>query len=186
VRILKITVGFPTTVIFNGDPAGLETTCGPIRLSPTAVPSGDPVNHHYIGGQALHTSTPIATLSPLYRACIASCPHCGTFSRRRGLLRQARFNARISWPGWSATRLIGPKFVNVDFSATKNFPHPSHFVEVHVSSRAEISILHHSNFWPPPLLCAGIFDRHRGSLPPTDSWTLRHTRDVQVCIESHW
>src|SRR5258708_28298513 len=48
--ILKINSGVPTTVIFNGDPAGLGNNGADQFGIPNRIPGCDPVNHNYIGG----------------------------------------------------------------------------------------------------------------------------------------
>jgi hypothetical protein len=57
--------------------------------------------------------------------------------------------------------IIGPKLVNLDFSATENFPMTKFSEKFHVQFRAEIfNILSHTNSAPPePSNGAGMIDQ---------------------------
>jgi hypothetical protein len=85
--------------------------------------------------------------------------------------------------------LIGPKLVNLDFSATKNNPIHRISETFNVQFRAEIfNILNHSNFAPPePINGAGIFSATGATITNgfMDNLTTQ-PRDVQFAIKMIW
>jgi hypothetical protein len=81
--------------------------------------------------------------------------------------------------------IIGPKLVNVDVSATKNFPITRISETFNVQFRAEIfNVFNHTNFAPPePLNGAGIFDQDGVVIANGEMDNLAtQPRDVQFAL----
>ena len=184
--IFKINTGIPTTVIINGDPAGLGNGGADQFGIPSRIPGCDPVNHNYIGGTSpSYINVNCYTLPKSTPAIAAQCQTFGATLTQAGI------------PGTCANLLgnagrnsvIGPKLVNLDFSATKNFPIHRISETFNVQFRAEIfNILNHSNFVPPePLNGAGIFDAS-GAVITNGFFDNLATqpRDVQFALKVIW
>jgi hypothetical protein len=153
---------------------------------PDRIPGCDPVNHNYIGGTSpSYINVNCYALTKSTPAIAAQCQTFGSTSTKAGI------------PGTCANLLgnagrnsvVGPKFVNLDFSATKNFPIHRISETFNVQFRAEIfNILNHSNFVPPePLNGAGIFDA--GGAVITNGFMdnlATQPRDVQFALKVIW
>jgi hypothetical protein len=187
--IFKINSGIPTTVINNGDPAGLGNGGADQFGIPNLIPGCDPINHNYVGGTnpiyinvncyALPT---VSVSSPLASQCadfpLAATPAPPGTVYCANLLGNAGRNT-----------VIGPKLVNLDFSATKNNPVRRISETFNIQFRAEIfNILNHTNFLPPePLNGAGIFNQD-GS-PAANGFMdnlATQPRDVQFALKVIW
>jgi hypothetical protein len=186
--ILKINSGVPTTVIFNGDPAGLGNNGADQFGIPNRIPGCDPVNHNYIGGTSpsyinvnCYSLPTVSALSPL-------AAQCGTFSGAIPPPSGQVYCANLLGNAGRNT-VIGPRLVNMDFSATKNFPIHRVSENFNVQFRAEIfNIFNHSNFLPPePLAGAGIFDA-TGAIATNGFMDTLATqpRDVQFALKVIW
>jgi hypothetical protein len=184
--IFKINTGIPTTVIINGDPAGLGNGGADQFGIPDRIPGCDPVNHNYIGGTSpSYINLNCYTLPKSTPAIAAQCQTFGSTPTKNGT------------PGTCANLLgnagrnsvIGPRLVNLDFSATKNFPIHRISETFNVQFRAEIfNILNHSNFVPPePLNGAGIFDASGAVITNGFLDNLAtQSRDVQFALKVIW
>jgi outer membrane receptor protein involved in Fe transport len=187
--IFKINSGLPTTVINNGDPAGLGNGGADQFGIPNLIPGCDPVNHNYIGGTNpvyinvnCYTLPTVAVSSPLAAQCAdfpgAATPAPAGTVYCANLLGNAGRNT-----------VIGPKLVNLDFSATKNNPVRKISETFNIQFRAEIfNILNHTNFLPPePLNGAGIFnqDGSPGANGFMDNLATQ-PRDVQFALKVIW
>jgi len=85
--------------------------------------------------------------------------------------------------------IVGPKLVNLDFSATKNNPIHRISETFNVQFRAEIfNIMNHTNFVPPtPGGGAGIFKQSGGLIASGEMDTLAtQPRDVQFGLKVIW
>jgi hypothetical protein len=186
--ILKVNTGVPTTVIVNGDPAGLGNNGADQFGIPNRVAGCDPVNHNYIGG----TSPSYINLScytlPTVSASSPLAPQCGTFSGAPAAPAGQVYCANLLGNAGRNT-LNGPKLVNLDFSAMKNFPVARISEKFNVQFRAEIfNILNHTNFAPPePINGAGIYDATGATLTNGYMDNLAtQPRDVQFALKFIW
>lgn len=85
--------------------------------------------------------------------------------------------------------VVGPKLVNLDFSATKNFPIHRISEAFNVQFRAEIfNILKHTNFVAPePLNGVGLFDDSGAQIANGEMDSLAtQPRDVQFALNVIW
>jgi hypothetical protein len=184
--IFKINTGVPTTVIINGDPAGLQNSGADQFGIPDLIPGCDPINHNYIGGTSpSYINVKCFTLPKSNPAIAAQCQTFGSDATTPGI------------PGTCANLLgnagrntiIGPKLVNLDFSAIKNTPIRRISETFNVQFRAEIfNIMNHTNFVPPePLNGAGIFDQTGAVIANGEMDTLAtQPRDVQFALKVIW
>ena len=184
--IFKINTGVPTTAIINGDPAGLGNSGADQFGIPDLIPGCDPVNHNYIGGTSpSYINVNCFTLPKSNPAIAAQCQTFGSDSTHAGI------------PGTCANLLgnagrntiIGPKLVNLDFSAIKNTPIRRISETFNVQFRAEVfNILNHTNFAPPePINGAGIFDQTGAVITNGYMDTLAtQPRDVQFALKVIW
>jgi hypothetical protein len=184
--IFKINTGVPTTVIINGDPMGLQNGGADQFGIPDLIPGCDPINHNYIGGTSpSYINANCFTLPKSNPSIAAQCQTFGSDATTPGI------------PGTCANLLgnagrntiVGPKLVNLDFSATKNFPITRISDSFNVQFRAEIfNILNHTNFVPPePLNGAGIFDQTGAVIANGYMDTLAtQPRDVQFALKVIW
>jgi Carboxypeptidase regulatory-like domain/TonB-dependent Receptor Plug Domain/TonB dependent receptor len=187
--IFKINTGVPTTVIVNGDPAGLGNGGADQFGIPNLIPGCDPVNHNYIGGTnpsyinvKCYTLPTVSMSSPL-------ASQCGTFPGAAVSAPAGQVYCANLLGNAGRNSIVGPKLVNLDFSATKNNPIHRISETFNVQFRAEIfNILNHSNFAPPePIIGAGIFDATGAPLANgfMDNLTTQ-PRDVQFAIKMIW
>ena len=185
--IFKINTGIPTTVIIDGDPAGLGNSGADQFGIPNRIPGCDPVNHNYIGGtNPSYINTSCYTL-PTAPASFAA--QCASFSgvttpppAGRGYCANLLGNA-------GRNTVIGPKLVNLDFSVLKNIPIHRISETFNVQFRAEIfNIFNHTNFNPPePINGAGIFDQNGAVIANGEMDTLAtQPRDVQFALKVIW
>jgi carboxypeptidase family protein/TonB-dependent receptor-like protein len=187
--IFKINTGIPTTAIINGDPAGLGNNGADQFGIPNRIPGCDPINHSFIGNSSpayinvncytlptVSASSPYASQCASFPGAVAPAPTGQVYCAN--LLGNAGRNT-----------IIGPKLVNLDFSATKNFPIHRISETFNVQFRTEIfNILNHSNFIPPePLTGASLFD---ATGAPLNNGFLDNLatqpRDVQFALKIIW
>ena len=185
--IFKINTGIPTTVIINGDPAGLGNSGADQFGIPNRIPGCDPVNHNYIGG----TNPSYINIScyTLPTAPASFAAQCASFSgvttpppAGRGYCANLLGNA-------GRNTVIGPKLVNLDFSVLKNIPIHRISETFNVQFREEIfNIFNHTNFNPPePINGAGIFDQNGAVIANGEMDTLAtQPRDVQFALKVIW
>jgi hypothetical protein len=186
--IFKINSGIPTTAIINGDPAGLGNGGADQFGIPNRVPGCDPVNHNYIGGTSpsyinasCYTLPTVPASSPYASQC-ASFP--GSVAPPAGQVYCANLLGNAG-----RNTITGPKLVNLDFSATKNFPIHRISETFNVQFRTEIfNILNHSNFVAPePLTGGSLFD---ATGAPLNNGFLDNLatqpRDVQFGLKIIW
>jgi len=185
--IFKINTGIPTTVIIDGDPAGLGNSGADQFGIPNRIPGCDPVNHNYIGG----TNPSYINIScyTLPTAPASFAAQCASFSgvttpppAGRGYCANLLGNA-------GRNTVIGPKLVNLDFSVLKNIPIHRISETFNVQFRAEIfNIFNHTNFNPPePINGAGIFDQNGAVIANGEMDTLAtQPRDVQFALKVIW
>jgi hypothetical protein len=187
--IFKWNTGVPTTVIFNGDPMGVGNGGADQFGIPNRVPGCDPINHNYIGGTSpayinvsCFTLPTVSASSPLAAGCTnfkgAAAPAPSGQVYCANLLGNAGRNT-----------IIGPKLVNLDFSATKNNPIHRISETFNIQFRAEIfNILNHTNFVPPePYNNAGIFDDTGAIIAHGEMDNLAtQPRDVQFGLKVIW
>jgi len=185
--IFKINTGIPTTVIINGDPAGLGNSGADQFGIPNRIPGCDPVNHNYIGG----TNPSYINIScyTLPTAPASFAAQCASFSgvttpppAGRGYCANLLGNA-------GRNTVIGPKLVNLNFSVLKNIPIHRISETFNVQFRAEIfNIFNHTNFNPPePINGAGIFDQNGAVIANGEMDTLAtQPRDVQFALKVIW
>ncbi len=186
--IFKINTGIPTTAIINGDPAGLGNDGADQFGIPNRIPGCDPVNHSYIGGASPSYINVNCYTLPTVSASSPLAAQCGTFSGAATPPSGQVYCANLLGNA-GRNSVIGPKFVNLDFSATKNFPIHRISETLNVQFRAEIfNILNHSNFVPPePLAGASIFQvngaaQNNGFMDNLAS----QPRDVQFALKVIW
>jgi hypothetical protein len=186
--IFKINSGVPTTAIINGDPAGLGNGGADQFGIPNLIPGCDPVNHNYIGGtNPSYINVNCYTL-PTVSASSPLASECATFSGAAPPPAGQVYCANLLGNAGRNT-IVGPKLVNLDFSATKNTPIHRISETFNVQFRAEIfNILNHSNFVPPePIYGAGIFDGTGAALANGYMDNLAtQPRDVQFALKVIW
>jgi len=193
--IVKINTGVPTTAIINGDPAGLGNGGADQFGIPNLVPGCDPVNHNYIGGTSpsyinvnCFTLPTVSVSSPLASQC-ATFPFDPAHGHPVVPAPAGQVYCANLLGNAGRNSVIGPKLVNVDFSATKNNPIRRISETFNVQFRAEIfNILNHSNFVPPePIYGAGIFDATGAALANGYMDNLAtQPRDVQFALKVIW
>jgi hypothetical protein len=187
--ILKANSGIPTTVIFNGDPMGVGNGGADQFGIPNIIAGCDPINHNFIGGtNPIYINVNCYTL-PTVAASSPLAAQCGTFSGAPTPPPSGQVYCANLMGNAGRNTLIGPKLVNMDFSATKNFPIQRISEAFNVQFRAEIfNILNHSNFLPPdPKLGAGIFSNKGAALGVGQiSGMATQPRDVQFALKVIW
>jgi hypothetical protein len=185
--ILKVNTGVPTTVIVNGDPAGLGNSGADQFGIPDRVPGCDPVNHNFIGGaNPAYINVNCYTL-PTAPASWASS--CANFTGAATPPPPGRVYCANLMGNAGRNTVIGPRLVNLDFSAVKNIPIGRISETFNVQFRAEIfNILNHTNFNPPsPINGAGIFDQDGAPLANGEIDSLAtQPRDVQFALKVSW
>ena len=186
--IFKINTGIPTTVIINGDPAGLGNDGADQFGMPNLIPGCDPVNHNYIGGTSPSYINVNCYTLPTVSASSPLAAQCGTFSGAAAPPSGQVYCANLLGNA-GRNSVVGPKLVNLDFSATKNFPIPRISETFNVQFRAEIfNIFNHSNFVPPePLAGASIFQANGAAQNNGFMDNLAtQPRDVQFALKVIW
>src|ERR1700730_10260385 len=181
--------GVPNTAIINGDPAGLGNGGADQFGIPNRVAGCDPVNHNYIGG----TSPPYINVScytlPTVSTSSPFASQCATFPGAAAPPPVGQVYCANLLGNAGRNTIIGPKLVNLDFSATKNCPIHRISETFNIQFRTEIfNILNHSNFVPPePLNGAGIFDQVGKIIANGEMDTLAtQPRDVQFALKVIW
>jgi hypothetical protein len=192
--IFKINTGVPTTAIITDDPMGLQNNGADQFGIPNLTPGCDPINHNYIGGTApVYINTSCFTL-PTVSASSPLVPQCATFPFNPPKVPVVPAPAGQVYcanllGNAGRNTIIGPKLINLDFSATKNNPIHRISETFNVQFRAEIfNIMNHSNFVPPePGSGAGIFgsDGSAGGDGSMDSLATQ-PRDIQFAIKVIW
>ena len=186
--IFKVNSGVPTTVIVNGDPAGLGNGGADQFGIPNLIPGCDPVNHNYIGGTSPSYINVNCYALPTVSASSPLASECGTFSGAAPPPTGQVYCANLLGNA-GRNSIVGPKLVNLDFSATKNIPIRRVSETFDVQFRAEIfNILNRSNFVPPePIYGAGIFDATGAPLANGYMDNLAtQPRDVQFALKMIW
>jgi hypothetical protein len=187
--IAKINTGVPTTVIINGDPAGLQNGGADQFGIPNLIPGCDPVNHNFIGGTSPSYINVNCYTLPTVSASSPLAAQCGTFPGAATPPPIGQVYCANLLGNAGRNSVVGPKLVNLDFSATKNNPIHRISETFNIQFRAEIfNILNHSNFVPPkPLGGAGIFDQTGAILTNgyLDSLATQ-PRDVQFALKMIW
>jgi hypothetical protein len=187
--IFKINTGVPTTVIFNGDPMGLGNGGADQFGIPNHIPGCDPVNHNYIGGTSPSYINGNCYTLPTVSASSPLAAQCGTFSGAATPPPSGQVYCANLLGNAGRNTVVGPKLVNLDFSATKNIPMHRISETFNVQFRAEIfNIFNHSNFVPPePTNGAGIFDETGAVVANGFMDTLAtQPRDVQFALKLIW
>jgi hypothetical protein len=187
--IFKINTGIPTTAIINGDPAGLGNNGADQFGIPDRIPGCDPINHNYIGSSSpAYISVSCYTL-PTVPASSPYASQCASFPGAVTPPRAGQVYCANLLGNAGRNTIIGPKLVNLDFSATKNFPIHRVSETFNVQFRTEIfNILNHSNFVAPePLTGASLFD---ATGAPLNNGFLDNLatqpRDVQFALKIIW
>jgi hypothetical protein len=187
--IFKINTGIPTTAIINGDPAGLGNGGADQFGIPNRIAGCDPVNHNYIGGTSPSYINVSCYTLPTMSASSPLASQCAAFSGAAAPPPAGQVYCANLLGNAGRNTVIGPKLVNLDFSATKNFPIHRISETFNVQFRTEIfNILNHSNFVPPePLTGASLFDA-TGALLNNGFLDNLSTqpRDVQFALKIIW
>jgi hypothetical protein len=185
--IFKINTGVPTTAIINGDPAGLGNSGADQFGIPNIIPGCDPVNHNYIGGTSpAYINVSCYTL-PTAPASMAS--QCADFTGAATPAPSGQVYCANLMGNAGRNTIIGPKLINVDVSATKNFPITRISEAFNIQFRAEIfNVFNHTNFAPPePINGAGIFDQTGAVIASGEMDALAtQPRDVQFALKVIW
>jgi hypothetical protein len=185
--IFKINTGVPTTVIINGDPAGLQNSGADQFGIPNIIPGCDPINHNYIGGTSPSYINVSCFTLPTAPASMAS--QCANFTLAAAPPPSGQVYCANLLGNAGRNTIIGPKLVNLDLSATKNFPIKKISEAFNIQFRAEIfNIMNHTNFVPPePLNGAGIFDQDGQVIANGEMDSLAtQPRDVQFALKVIW
>jgi hypothetical protein len=187
--IFKINSGIPTTAIIDGDPMGLGNGGADGFGIPNRIAGCDPINHNYVGSPTpvyinanCYTLPTVAASSPLAAQCAnfpkAAAPPPSGQVYCANLLGNAGRNT-----------IVGPRLVNIDFSATKNNPIKRISETFNIQFRAEIfNIFNHSNFNPPLPYAGGLVFNEDGSNAQAGDIRDRSTepRDVQFALKLIW
>jgi hypothetical protein len=187
--IFKINSGIPTTAIINGDPAGLGNGGADQFGIPNRVPGCDSVNHNYIGGTSPSYINVSCYTLPTVPASSPYASQCASFPGAVAPPPAGQVYCANLLGNAGRNTITGPKLVNLDFSATKNFPIHRISEAFNVQFRAEIfNILNHSNFVAPePLTGASLFD---ATGAPLNNGFLDNLatqpRDVQFALKIIW
>jgi len=187
--IFKINTGIPTTAIINGDPAGLGNNGADQFGIPNRIPGCDRVNHNYIGGTSPSYINASCYTLPTVSASSPYASQCASFPGAVAPPPTGQVYCANLLGNAGRNTIIGPKLVNLDFSATKNSPIHRISETFNVQFRTEIfNILNHSNFVPPePLTGASLFD---ATGAPLNNGFLDNLstqpRDVQFGLKIIW
>jgi hypothetical protein len=156
---------------------------------PNHIPGCDPVNHNYIGGTSPSYINGNCYTLPTVSASSPLAAQCGTFSGAATPPPSGQVYCANLLGNAGRNTVVGPKLVNLDFSATKNIPIHRISETFNVQFRAEIfNIFNHSNFVPPePTNGAGIFDETGAVVANGFMDTLAtQPRDVQFALKLIW
>jgi hypothetical protein len=194
--IFKINTGVPSTAIIGGDPMGVGNGGADQFGIPNITPGCDPINHNFIGGtNPVYINTSCFTL-PTVLATSPLASQCTTFpfdpTNGKPVIAPPSGQVYCSNLLGNAGRntIIGPKLVNLDFSATKNNPIRRISETFNVQFRAEIfNILNHTNFVPPLPYSGGTIFNEDGSAVGGGGFMdqlATQPRDVQFAIKVIW
>jgi hypothetical protein len=194
--IFKINTGVPSTAIIGGDPMGVGNGGADQFGIPNLTAGCDPINHNFIGGtNPVYLNTSCFTL-PTVLATSPLAAQCTTFpfdpTHGKPVIAPPAGQVYCSNLLGNAGRntIIGPKLVNLDFSATKNNPIRRISETFNVQFRAEIfNILNHTNFVPPlPYSGNSIFNEDGSRVGGSGFMDQLATqpRDVQFAIKVIW
>ncbi len=188
--IFKLNTGVPSTAIFNGDPMGLNNGGADQFGIPNITPGCDPVNHNYIGGPSPSYLNESCYTLPTVSASSPTAANCGTFSGAATPAPSGQVYCANLLGNAGRNSIIGPKLINLDFSATKNNPIRRISETFNIQFRAEIfNILNHSNFAPfEPTAGGGVFNpdgSDGGGNGALDSLSTG-PRDVQFALKFIW
>jgi hypothetical protein len=193
--IVKYNTGVPTTAIIDSDPMGLGNGGSDQFGIPDRIPGCDPVNHNFIGSPSpVYINASCFTLPKATSAIASMCQPFG-YVPHNVTKSPDPFNAGVA--GTCANLLgnagrnsiTGPKFVNFDFSATKNNSIKRISETFNVQFRAEIfNIFNRSNFVPPDPTHGGTIFSQDGSLAGNGDITnlAGQPRDVQFALKFIW
>jgi hypothetical protein len=193
--IFKINTGVPSTAIIGGDPMGVGNGGADQFGIPNYTPGCDPINHNFVGGtNPVYLNTSCFTL-PTVAATSPLAAQCNTFPFNPPITPvipapsgQVYCSNLLGNAGRNT--IIGPKLVNLDFSATKNNPIRRISETFNVQFRAEIfNILNHTNFVPPLPYSGGSIFNEDGSRAGGSGFMdqlATQPRDVQFAIKVIW
>lgn len=186
--IVKYNNGVPTTPTIDGDPLGVGNQGSDVFGIPNRIPGCDPINHNYIGGPSpLYINTACFT-PPTAPSSFAS--QCAGFPGAATSAPSGQVYCANLLGNSGRNTLVGPRLVNVDFSATKNNSIKRISETFNVQFRAEIfNILNRSNFVAPGPLDGGDLLNTDGS-PISGAGFLNalatSARDVQFALKVIW
>ena len=214
--IFTFNSGAPTTVINNGDPLNLGNS-GADQFGPLVkLPGCNPVNPNFIGGTApvfinencyAEPSVPTSGLSSLTYGCSAFSVDSAFANNpaNSGVLTNGgkgpafvydptkpNYCANLSPFNIGRNGLVGPNFVNMDFSVHKTFPITKISEAANIQFRAEIfNIFNRSNFVPPQPCSgdcnAGIFNQDGTSAGVGNLQELAGLpREIQFALKLQW
>ena len=215
--IFTFNTGTPTTVINNGDPLNLGNS-GADQFGPLVkLPGCNPVNSNWIGGTApvyinqncyAEPSVPTSGLSSLQYGCLPFSVNSSFANNpaNNGVLVNPKdptsgFVYNPAMPNYCSNlspfnvgrnELVGPHFVNMDFSIHKTFPITRISEAFNIQFRAEIfNIFNHSNFVPPQPCSgdcnAGIFNSDGTSAGVGNIAELAGLpREIQFALKLQW
>jgi hypothetical protein len=184
--IVKYNGGIPTSAIIDGDPMAVGNGGSDTFGIPNRAPGCNPINNNFKFGDTIYLNTTCFTPPTAPASFAAQCgdfPGAGTAPAGRVWCANLLGNA-------GRNSIIGPKLVNVDFSATKNNAIKSISETFNVQFRAEIfNIFNHSNFVPPGPLDGGTVLHDTGA-PFGGAGFLNalatQPRDVQFALKVIW
>jgi hypothetical protein len=212
--IFTFNTGTPTTVINNGDPLNLGNS-GADQFGPLVkLPGCNPVNSNWIGGTApvyinqncyAEPSVPTSALSSLTYGCLPFSVNSSFANNpaNNGLMTgnhtpfvydptKPNYCSNLSPFNVGRNGLVGPHFVNMDFSVHKTFPITRISEAFNIQFRAEIfNIFNHSNFVPPQPCSgdcnAGIFNTDGTSAGVGNLAELAGLpREIQFALKVNW
>jgi hypothetical protein len=215
--IFTFNSGTPTTVINNGDPLGLGNS-GADQFGPLVqIPGCNPVNSNFIGGVApvfinqncyTEPSVPTSALSSLSYGCApfsVQSPFANNAANDGKLVNPSdptsafhydptkpNFCSNLAPTKIGRNNLVGPNFVNMDFSIHKSFPITKISEQFNIQFRAEMfNIFNKSNFVPPQPCSgdcnAGVFNQNGTSAGVGNLAELAGTpREIQFALKASW
>ena len=183
--IFTFNSGTPTTVINNGDPLGLGNS-GADQFGPLVKLAGcNPVLPNFIGGTAPvyinqkcygEPSVPTSAVASLPYGCapFAAIPDTATTSYCSNL---SPFNV-------GRNELVGPNFLNLDFSIHKSFPITRISETANLQFRAEMFNIFNKTNFVPPQPCSGDWQRgHLLKIPNGSSAGVGNVAELRESAE---
>ena len=212
--IFTFNSGTPTTVINNGDPLGLGNS-GADQFGPLVKLAGcNPVNPNWIGGTApvyinqncySEPSVPTSGLASLTYGCAPFSVNSSFANNpaNSGVITSGgtpfvydptkpNYCSNLSPTNIGRNGLVGPNFVNLDFSLHKTFPITKISEAFNIQFRAEMfNIFNHSNLAPPQPCSgdcnAGIFNPDGSSASVGNiSQLAGNPREIQFALKVQW